>query len=151
MRPNLSVSAFVLVFVLLVAIAGCGGDGETTTVTETETQSEAAGGGGGEGEQVAALNEAVTSLREEVGGEKGNLPQEEPPPSFQAVSCGSGVYAKKSTTSCAFALNVARDFFAAPGYRFYSYSPVTGKTYLVRCTRSYPVLCRAGTARVVIT
>jgi hypothetical protein len=150
MRSNLSVSALVLISVLAVAIVGCGGDDETTTVTETATGG-AATGGGGEGEQVAALNEAVNSLREKVGGEKGDLPQEEPAPAFTAVSCGAGVYAKKSTTSCAFALNVARDFFAAPGYRFYSYSPVTGKTYLVRCTRTYPVLCRAGTARIVIT
>jgi hypothetical protein len=145
MNLRVSISALVL----LIAIAGCGGDDETTTVTATATAADSGTGGGGA--EVAALNEAVTSLREEVSGEKGDLPQEEPPPSFRARACGSGVYAKAKTTSCAFALNVARDFFAAPGYDFYSYSPVTGKTYLVHCSRSYPVLCVAGSGRIVIT
>lgn len=147
---NLRVSISALVLVLLIAVAGCGGDDETTTVTTTATAADSGTAGDG-GAEVAALNEAVTSLREEVSGEKGDLPQEELPPSFRARACGSGVYAKAKTTSCAFALNVARDFFAAPGYDFYSYSPVTGKTYLVHCSRSYPVLCVAGSARIVIT
>jgi hypothetical protein len=51
---------------------------------------------------------------------------------------------KAKTTSCAFALNVARDFRSSPGYTFYSYSPVTGRTDLVHCSRSYPVLCSGG-------
>jgi hypothetical protein len=73
------------------------------------------------------------------------------PQGFSVRGCGAGVYVKAKTTSCAFALNVARDFLSSLGYIFYSYSPVTGRTYLVHCSRSYPVLCRAGTARLVLT
>ena len=155
MPLRLSTSLFAVV--LLVAIAGCGDD-ETETVTVT-TEAEAAEGAGEESadagageEDVAALREAVDSLREEVEGAKDpGEPGTAAPAGFSATGCGSGVYVKASTTSCAFALNVARDFFATPGYRFYSYSPTTGQTYLVRCSRTYPALCKAGSARVVIT
>jgi hypothetical protein len=132
-------------FGVLVAVAGCGGGGETTTSTVTVTGEQAAGGS----EDTAQLLDAVTSLREATGDQK--LGNGATPQGFAARSCGAGVYVKAKTTSCAFALNVARDFFAAPGYDFYSYSPVTGKTYLVHCSRGYPILCVAGSARIVIT
>ena len=73
------------------------------------------------------------------------------PPAFRATQCAQGVYVRSSNTSCAFALNVAADFFSSPSWRFYSYSPATGQTYLVRCTHTNPTLCRAGSgARIVI-
>jgi hypothetical protein len=131
-------------FVVLVAVAGCGGD-ETTTSTVTVTGQQAAGGS----QDTAELVDAVTSLRQATGDQK--LGNGATPQAFRARSCGAGVYVKAKTTSCAFALNVARDFLSTPGYTFYSYSPVTGQTYLVRCSRSYPVLCKAGSARIVLT
>ena len=132
-------------FVVLVAVAGCGGSDETTTSTVTVTGEQAAGGS----QDTTELLDAVTSLREATGDDK--LGNGATPQGFRARSCGAGVYVKAKTTSCAFALNVARDFLSSPGYTFYSYSPVTGQTYLVRCTRSYPVLCKAGSARIVLT
>lgn len=154
--PLLRLSTSLFAVVVLVAIAGCG-DSETETVTVT-TEAEAAEGAAEESadaeageEDTAALEEAVDSLRAEVTDKDPGQPGTDAPAGFSASPCGSGVYVKASTTSCAFALNVARDFFATPGYRFYSYSPTTGETYLVRCSRTYPALCRAGSARIVIT
>lgn len=133
-----------ITFAILVAVAGCGGD-ESTTSTVTVTGEQAAGSS----QDTAELLDAVTSLREATGDQK--LGNGATPQGFRARGCGAGVYVKAKTTSCAFALNVARDFLSSPGYTFYSYSPVTGRTYLVRCTRSYPVLCKAGSARIVLT
>lgn len=156
LRQIASITAALVFLLALVALAGCGDDDEETeTVTVTTEAGESADAGEqGEGseEELVALREEVGSLRSEVEdqkdpGEAGTAA----PSGFKASSCGSGVYVKAKTTSCAFALNVAADFFSSPGYTFYSYSPTTGQTYLVRCTRSYPVLCKAGSARVVIT
>ena len=156
LRQTASIAAAVVFLLALVGIAGCGDDDdgtETVTVT-TEAGESAETGEQGEGseEELAALRDEIGSLRSEVKDEKDpGEPGTAAPQGFKASSCGSGVYVKAKTTSCAFALNVAADFFSSPGYTFYSYSPTTGETYLVRCTRSYPVLCKAGTARIVIT
>jgi hypothetical protein len=135
-----------LFIAVLVAVAGCGGGDETTTVTVTGPEAAASSN-----QDAAALRTEVASLRDEVKGAKAAQPDQGAPQGFRASGCGAGVYVKASTTSCAFALNVAADYFSAPGYTFYSYSPVTGKTYLVRCTHGYPALCKAGSARIVIT
>jgi hypothetical protein len=153
----------VLALLALLALAGCGGDNNdsasvsTTTVTASadEGSSDTAdtSGGGASAEPVKALQDEVASLRDESGKSKGSSSGQSPSSAaYSATSCGAGVYVRSSNTSCAFALNVAADFFATPGYRFYSYSPVTGQTYLVRCTHTAPSLCRAGNgARILIT
>jgi hypothetical protein len=143
--------------VALLAVAGCGGDENdavsTTTVTaaagEQSSTTADESGGTAESASVKALKEEVDSL----SGKSAKTMEKDQavPAAFQATSCGSGVYVRSSNTSCAFALNVAADFFSTPSYRFYSYSPATGQTYLVRCTHTNPTLCRAGSgARIVI-
>ncbi|MFL5871698.1 MAG: hypothetical protein ACJ75R_11485 [Solirubrobacterales bacterium] len=139
-----------LVFVVLVVVAGCGGSDSTTTSTVTTTVTGGQQTSSGAAQDTTELRAAVSSLRESVSGPKAKQPGAAPQ-GFSARGCGAGVYVKSSTTSCAFALNVARDYLSSPGYSFYSYSPVTGKTYLVHCTHGYPVLCRAGSARIVLT
>jgi hypothetical protein len=141
------------VIVALLALAGCGGDETTTTVTAAadETSSTTADDSGG-----TASDESLSALKDEVDSLSDKTPKtmeqdQQVPPAFRATQCAQGVYVRSSNTSCAFALNVAADFFSTPSYRFYSYSPATGQTYLVRCTRTNPTLCRAGNgARIVI-
>jgi len=154
----------LLAVVALLTVAGCGddeSDGEdgaavsTTTVTAAadEQSAPATDDSDGEtgGQSTKALQDEVAALRDESGKTDGSS-EGQGAAGFSATSCGSGVYVRSSNTSCAFALNVAADFFNTPGFRFYSYSPVTGRTYLVRCTRTVPSLCRAGNgARILIT
>jgi hypothetical protein len=101
----------------------------------------------------AAAQAAVESLRGKAPASKDpGGAGTAAPASFRAIHCGSGVYVKTATTSCAFAFNVAADFFSSPGYRFYSYSPATGQTYFVKCSKSFPTLCKAGNgAKIFIT
>lgn len=61
-----------------------------------------------------------------------------------AENCGAGVYAAAGTTSCAFALNVASDYYSSPSSSFNSYSPSTGQTYRITCSGSAPVVCTGG-------
>jgi hypothetical protein len=146
-------ASLVAVLALLV-LAGCGSDSTTTTTVTAagdEASSTTAGdsGGTGDGQSLTALKDEVDSLSDKSA--KTMKQDEQVPPAFRATQCAPGVYVKSSNTSCAFALNVAADFFSTPSYRFYSYSPSTGRTYLVRCTHSNPTLCRAGSgARIVI-
>jgi hypothetical protein len=147
-------SLSVLVALLALAFAGCGSD-ETTTTTvtaaadeTTSTPADESGDAAG-GESLKALKDEVDSLSDK--STKTMEQDQQVPPAFRANQCAAGVYVKSRNTSCAFALNVAADFFSTPSYRFYSYSPATGQTYLVRCTRTNPTLCRAGSgARIVI-
>jgi hypothetical protein len=155
-----------LVVAMALFAAGCGDDDDgdtasvsTTTVTETAAadagdDADDAADDDGEGEEdTEALQDEVTAL-----GKTSTKSDAKPAESSgaygysSATNCGAGVYVRTANTSCAFALNVASDFYSTPRYRFYSYSPVTGQTYLVRCTKTFPSLCRAGNgARILIT
>jgi hypothetical protein len=144
----------LLALVALLALAGCGSD-STTTTTVTAAADEASSttaddsGGAASDESLTALKDEVDSLSDKSA--KTMKQDQQVPPAFRATQCAQGVYVRSSNTSCAFALNVAADFFSTPSYRFYSYSPSTGQTYLVRCTHTNPTLCRAGSgARIVI-
>lgn len=75
------------------------------------------------------------------------------------VSCGSAngyqVSAESDTTSCAFALTVARKFparFTGNSTSVIASSPVTGKRYQVACTREYQrtIECTTYSTGVVI-
>jgi hypothetical protein len=144
----------LLAVVALFAVAGCGGDDvSTTTVTaaagEQSSTTTDASGGTADGGSIQELKAEVDSLSDKSG--KTMKSDGTVPPAFRATQCGPGVYVRTSNTSCAFALNVAADFFSTPSYSFYSYSPSTGQTYLVRCSHTNPTLCRAGSgARIVI-
>jgi hypothetical protein len=146
--------ASIAAILALLVLAGCGSD-STTTTTVTAAGDEASSttadqsGGAASDESLGALKDEVDSLSAKSAKD---MPQDQQvPPAFRATQCAQGVYVRSSNTSCAFALNVAADFFSSPGFRFYSYSPATGQTYLVRCTHTNPTLCRAGSgARIVI-
>ncbi|MBK5219585.1 MAG: serine/threonine protein kinase [Thermoleophilia bacterium] len=59
--------------------------------------------------------------------------------------CGAGVWARNVTTSCPFALNVAREYRQSGGATaFRAYSPETGITYDLSCSGSAPVTCTGG-------
>lgn len=65
-----------------------------------------------------------------------------------------GAYASVNTgtssTSCTFARNVRRDYVqSGRSSGFYSYSPVTGKTYWMSCSGSEPVRCTGGVNAVI--
>lgn len=67
-----------------------------------------------------------------------------------AAACGGGVSAGPNT-SCAFALNVATEYFQASGGSptLSVYSPVTQRTYTMTCTGGAPTVCRGGNNAVV--
>lgn len=67
-----------------------------------------------------------------------------------ATNCGGGVTAMNSATSCPFALNVADTFRSAGGDSVIDvYSPVTGRTYEMRCNLQAPVVCTGGNGAAV--
>ena len=64
-------------------------------------------------------------------------------------SCGNGVTAGEHTT-CAFALNVTAAYDGAAAAQLHVYSPVTHKTYVMRCSVSGPsVACTGGVSASV--
>lgn len=65
-------------------------------------------------------------------------------------SCGGNI-SVNSATSCPFAANVVSDWRSNGGgsTSFWSYSPVTGKGYWMRCTAGIPTVCRGGNNAVV--
>ena len=101
---------------------------------------------------IAELEEEIKALRKE--NDEPAPPDSAPPPTdnsgssgglpADAEDCGSGIYANSGTTSCAFALNVAADFFASGSNSFDSYSPATGQTYRMTCTSGAVVTCTGG-------
>jgi hypothetical protein len=161
---NVRIRSLALASLLVLALAlfavGCGDDDEsdtasvsTTTVTEADAP-EAADDGEAQGEEAGkALQDEVIALSKTSTKSEAKPTESSGAYGYSsATNCGAGVYVRSSNTSCAFALNVASDFYSSPRYRFYSYSPVTGQTYLVRCTKTWPSLCRAGNgARILIT
>lgn len=66
------------------------------------------------------------------------------------ASCGDPVSVGPNT-SCAFAFNVASEYFSAgPGNQTIQvYSPVTGRTYTMNCVAGAPTVCRGGNNAVV--
>jgi hypothetical protein len=67
----------------------------------------------------------------------------------RARYCGNYVAAGRNT-SCAFALNVAYDYFTLGRARsFVSYSPVTGQAYQVYCRGRHPTICVAGNSATI--
>jgi hypothetical protein len=172
-------AALFSVLVIGIGLAACGSD-ETTTVTETTAATggeEAAGEtvtGTGEAaeEEIAAPDaEAQEDIDKITSGLEESQEEADASDSDAVVEGGGGVpkltygEARENlnkprycaadviagrNTSCAFALNVAYDFFALGGARrFTSYSPITGKYYRVRCRLSSPVICIAGNGAVI--
>ena len=61
-----------------------------------------------------------------------------------ARRCDARVYARRGTTSCAFARNVRRDYERNGSGSFESFSPTTGETYTMSCRGTAPVVCTGG-------
>ena len=73
------------------------------------------------------------------------------PPVFPAgatASCG-GVIFVGSNTSCPFARNVYKAYSKSYGSTVRVFSPVTGKSYVMRCNGGSPHVCRGGTNALV--
>jgi hypothetical protein len=137
--------------------AGCGDDDSVSQEELEQAKTEAAREAREKAENEAELQdlqEQVKELQEDqqqAGGD-GNgaggdttvvVPGSGGVPS-DADDCGAGVFARSGTTSCAFALNVASDYYSSPSNTFESYSPTTGTTYTMTCSGSAPVVCTGG-------
>jgi len=146
----------VLAILLALLLAACGGDDDSVSQEELEAATEEAAqearDEAKEDADIAELEDEIKALREEKdqpapdastppptddSGSSGGLPSD-------AEDCGSGIYARSGTTSCAFALNVAADFFAAGGGSFDSFSPATGEIYRMTCTGGAVTTCTGG-------
>jgi hypothetical protein len=71
-------------------------------------------------------------------------------PAGTSTSCGGTVSAGPNTT-CAFALNVAAEYFTQGGgtRTVLVYSPVTNQDYSMSCVAGVPTVCRGGNNAVV--
>lgn len=154
-RPAMLVFTIALAAALL-ALAGCGDDDSVSQEELEQAKSEAAR----DARQQARLNELREEIESLQGDEQGTTTTdagEETTTTSEsqggipsdARDCGSGIYAKESTTSCAFALNVAKEFFSRGGGTFDAFSPTTGQTYTMTCTSAEAVICTGGNDAVV--
>ena len=156
----------LLVVVLLVslpAVAACGGSDEDSVSQEeleaaTDEAAKEAREEALEEETLDELQDEVKELRETEEGNDSEDGESPDVPSTggtapaapaggvpsSAESCGSGVYAESGTTSCAFALNVASDYFSSASNTFESFSPATGEVYTMTCSGSPVAVCRGG-------
>jgi hypothetical protein len=79
-------------------------------------------------------------------------------PPGTTAACGGGVFVGPDT-SCPFAKNVEKAFRAARCSKSFgcasspatvkAFSPVTGRSYVMRCTGQVPLACRGGTNALV--
>lgn len=72
-------------------------------------------------------------------------------PTGATASCGGIIFVGPGT-SCPFAKNVYKAFlrsYRSTGSTVRAFSPVTGKTYVMRCTGGSPHVCRGGTNALV--
>ena len=164
--------------VMLVALvlAACGDD-ESTTVTTTvsesggeATEETVTGTDEAASEEIAPppdakaeqdieeIQQGIEEAQQEAGGDTA-IPESGEVPALTFKSASSGLenarYCSRyviagPNTSCAFALNVAYEFFRlGRARRFTAYSPTTGLYYQVRCKYVHPTLCRAGNGAVI--
>lgn len=67
------------------------------------------------------------------------------------IECPSGMSGIATlVTSCPFADNVRRSYFAQGGPMVVAYSPVTGQVYIMDCVSGYTANFTNGTARVAV-
>jgi len=146
----------VVAILCALALAACGGDDDSVSQDELEEATEEAAQ---EAREEAKEDAEIEDLQKEINAlrkEKSDPAPDTPPPAdtssgssssglpSDAEDCGSGIYARSGTTSCAFALNVAADFFAVGGGSFDSFSPATGQSYRMTCSNGNPVTCTGG-------
>jgi hypothetical protein len=71
-------------------------------------------------------------------------------PAQSVTDCGNNISVGPNTT-CAFAYNVAADYYSTAGgtQTLLVHSPVTGLDYAMTCTPGVPTICRGGNNAVV--
>jgi hypothetical protein len=148
------VGVSIMAVALLGAVAGCGADDGFSQEDVDRAHAE----GVREGRQQAENEAKLKDLRQEIdelkkgeskggdstaGGDTTVVPPSGGIPG-DAENCGSQVYARAGTTSCAFALNVASDYYSSESNSFESFSPTTGESYAMTCSGSALVVCTGG-------
>ena len=136
------VAALALVTIAVVG-SGCG---------QSEQEAERAREQAAEQER---LREKAAGLEEEIRELKAQQPQvtttvTQGPRQGPSRDCGGGV-AAGTDTSCAFALNTAREWVdTSAGQTIQVFSPATKKSYTMRCrTNSTGTTCRGGNGATV--
>jgi hypothetical protein len=156
-RPALCVAAAVS---LAGAAVGCGSDDQKIARAKAEGKQEAIDQQKADAAaaEVAKLRRQTTKLRKQVGGLRKNKPSgggggsvnnAAPPPSSGSASCGDGV-SVNSVTTCPFGRNVRDAYQSSGGGSIVEvYSPVTKRTYTMRCSDGVPTVCTGGNGAAV--
>jgi cell division protein FtsB len=134
---------------LSLAVGACGGNDNSVSPREAQQQSEQAAQNA---RQQARIQQLEKEVKEQNQGattsSSGSSSAPAPTPVTQedlsqTRDCG-GVLAGPNT-SCAFARNVANDYYSSgSSSNFSTYSPVTGQTYQMTCGGGSPVVCTGG-------
>lgn len=115
------VAAALLAAAVVIAGGGNSSESKTTSVSTNEGRS--------------AQRENGHAKREE--GERA-LPDD-------AEKCGGGVWVRSETTTCPFGINVANAYRSGGGAgTVEAYSPVTQRSYVMRCAGDNPIICTGG-------
>jgi len=166
MRANSrSIGLLMMLGLCSGAMAGCGSSSADDERLQNEKIEAARAEGRREARAEAATKEAtaqarklqreVDRLKEGTGGSAAptktgasSTPAAAAPASGN--SCGGGVSAGNSATTCPFSLNVADVYRGSDGASTIDvYSPVTKMTYIMSCSDGTPTVCRGGNNAVV--
>jgi hypothetical protein len=102
-----------------------------------------AGNGSSDPEAIATPTSTVTVTT-------ATTTSEPPRVALPGERCSSKVSADDKTTSCPFALNVAREYArAGSGTPFSAYSPTTQQSYTMRCANGELIVCTGGNQATV--
>lgn len=136
----------LLLGVLVFAAAGCGDNEQEVEQAREQQRLE---------DKAAELEEDLKEMKAQQQQQQQATTQPQPQTTTQpqqgpSRNCGGGVAAGPNT-SCAFALNTAKEWVDTNGGRTLQvYSPATGKTYTMRCTtNSMGTTCTGGNDAVV--
>jgi len=156
------VSAGAATIVLAIGLlAGCGDESGSVSERQTEEIQRAKEEGRRQALAEERAKAAAADTRrlekeiEQLGKDDAtsDRPGRAPAPPAQAssgsTSCGEGV-SVNSVTTCPFGRNVRDEYASSNGARVIEvYSPVTKRSYLMRCTGGVPTVCRGGNGAIV--
>jgi hypothetical protein len=135
-----------------VALAGCGGGDDNQSEVDRLREEVQQLRDDANAREAARLRERVASQRREIADLKRQLASkgggsgggESSTQSSGSTSCGEGLSVNSATT-CSFARNV-RDAYRDSGgaSEIDVYSPVTRRTYTMRCTAGVTTVCTGG-------
>jgi hypothetical protein len=141
----LVIGSFVL---LVLALAGCGDSGANQEELEAARKQGAAKAL--QQEKIGQIEKELKSLKKgKTGGSGSPAPSTSPAPESPSGSSGncSGSLSANENTTCGFAENVERAYYAEIGNgsgTIVAYSPTTGETYSMYCTAGSPHACTGG-------